>query len=420
MIPTLSEMVHELGFVRLAGTAGERSGASLIEKWILQCGFSVVRESFPIETFADGKAEIRVGGKVWRGLPLGRCRSGVTRAPLIFTENPKGVNLAPEHHRGKVLLSYGRPRGIYHELKDAGIAAMLTITPPYRQAYSLSHRQYEETLIPTVTLTYDDAAEIANYDGQECEIEITQTVIPSEAFNLRVLIPGSSPDGTTTYLVGHYDSVDRSPGACDNAGGTAVLVYLAHEFAHHPPVRDTEIIFFSGEELGLIGSQAYCNDHMESIRRHGRFVLNVDVSGDDLGTDELYVTGTKELLGFAAGMTRAQGVVCNTRISIYSSDSIPFARLGIPSVNLARYGGKASFYGHTPDDAPERISERGLQNTFKAAIAMMDPILRGAIYPVDRVIDESLRPALENYVFGLTGKEPKLEWPPAYYNPPGV
>lgn len=418
MTPSLAEIVRAFDFERLAGTEGERKAAEMLETWLKSVGVATRRESFPIETFANPRAEIHIGDKVFHGLPFGRCRSESVEAPLIFTEHPKGVNLAPERHRGKILLSYGRPRGIYHELKDAGITGMITITPPFRDAQSLSHRQYEEQLIPTVCVDYDTAAQLVNFDGEMCRIVISQENIQSEANNIVAEFSGTDPDGTTTYLVGHYDTVYRSPGACDNAGGTAVLVHLAAHLAAHPPKRDVKIVFFSGEELGLIGSQTYCKVHRDEIKKHGRFVLNVDVTGDDIGTDELYITGSKELMGYAVGLTRADGIICNARLSIYSSDSIPFAQLEVPSVNLARYGGKASFHGHTPDDAPKFITQRGLHNTFRAALAMIEPILNGTYFPFDRVIDDALRPALENYLFGLYGTEPALDWQPKYMQPP--
>ncbi len=417
MIPSLVSMVRDLSFVRLAGTQSEQDAASLIERWISALGFKVTMTPFPIENFSDGTASIEIEGKVLNGIPFGRCADSTTTAELIYTENPKVVNLSPEHHRGKILLTYGSPRGIYHELKDAGIAGIITITPPFKEAWSLSHRQYEENVIPSMTVTYDDAAKLASLSGKTATVKIQQKTHQATAYNIEVDIPGTHPDGSITYFVGHYDSVARSPGACDNAGGSAVLVQLAKHFAENPPVRDVKMIFFSGEELGLIGSQAYCDAHKDEILKRGRLVINVDVSGDDLGKDELYITGTNELLGFVGGCTRAAGVYCNTQISLYSSDSIPFAQLGVPSVNVARYGGKASFFGHTPGDAPGYITQRGLHNTYEATLAFSTPITHGKIYPVDRLIDDSLRPKLEAYLFGLKGVEPKIEWLPKYLLP---
>lgn len=417
MIPSLISMVRDLGFVRLAGSEGEQDAASLIERWIASLGFKPRFVKFPLENFENGTATLKIGGKSISGIPFGRCGNSTTTAPLIFTENPKVVNLSPEYHRGKILMTYGSPRGIYHELKEAGIAGIITITPPFKEAWSLSHRQYEKNLIPSMTVTYDDAARLASLSGQEVTLTIKQKVNKVHARNIEVDIPGTKPDGSLTYFVGHYDSVSRSPGSCDNAGGTAVLVQLAQYFSKNPPVRDVKIIFFSGEELGLMGSQAYCDKNKEEILKRGRLVINVDVSGDDLGKDELYVTGSRELLGFATAATRAAGIYCNSQISIYSSDSMPFAQLGVPSINVARYGGKASFFGHTPDDAPGYVTQRGLINTYKATLAFSTPITHGVIYPVDRLIDESLRPKIEAYLFGLKGQTPQLEWPPHYLLP---
>jgi hypothetical protein len=417
-VPALQEIVEALGFVRLAGTDGERRAAALIEGWLRPYGLKVKRQPFAIRSFDEGTAEIAVGGRVFKGVPFGVCGRAEVEAPLVFTENPAAVALNPERHRGKILLCYGRPRGLYHELRDAGIAGLLTISPPFRGAQSLSHRQHDTAPIPAATVAHDDAMAIAGFAGRPCRLSIRQKPFSAKACNLEVAIPGTSPDGSVTCLVGHYDSVARSPGACDNAGGCAVLVHLAAHFAKHPPTRDLRIIFFSGEELGLLGSLAYVKAHGKDVKKSVRLVLNVDVSGDDIGTDELYVTGTRELLGYASGVAREGGVFCNSRVALYSSDSIPFAWLGVPSVNIARYGGEASFHGHTAGDNPGRTTERGLRNTLAVAQALAGRVLGAAIYPVDGGIDESLREKLEHYLFHLTGKEPKLDWPPKYLKPP--
>ncbi len=417
-LPALQGIVEELGFVRLAGTVGERRAAALIEGWLKACGLKVKRQPFPIRSFDEGTASVAVGGRTFKGVPFGICGKSEVAAPLVFTENPAAVVLNPQRHRGKILLCYGRPRGLYHELRDAGIAGLLTVSPPFRDAQSLSHRQHDASPIPAATIAYADAAAIADFAGRPCRLTIRQKPFNAKACNLEVVIPGTEPDGSVTCLVGHYDSVARSPGACDNAGGCAVLVHLAAHFAKHPPRRDIRILFFSGEELGLLGSLAYVKAHEKDVKKSVRLVLNVDVSGDDIGTDELYVTGTRELLGYASGVAREGGIFCNSRISLYSSDSVPFARLGVPSVNIARYGGEASFHGHTGGDRPSRTTERGLRNTFAVARELAGRIAGAPVYPVDGGIDDSLREKLEHYLFHLTGREPKLDWPPKYLKPP--
>ena len=87
--------------------------------------------------------------------------------------------------------------------------------------------------------------------------------------NVVAMIPGRDPALAREVVVigGHFDHLGRSPanaldqgdairnGADDNASGTAAVLELARLFAAHPPRRSIVLAHFSGEELGLLGSQ---------------------------------------------------------------------------------------------------------------------------------------------------------------------
>jgi Zn-dependent M28 family amino/carboxypeptidase len=63
-----------------------------------------------------------------------------------------------------------------------------------------------------------------------------------------------------TVLVGaHYDSVSNSPGADDNATGTAAVLALAELLAPYPAQRGLRFAGFDLEETGLTGSTHYVN-----------------------------------------------------------------------------------------------------------------------------------------------------------------
>jgi len=121
------------------------------------------------------------------------------------------------------------------------------------------------------------------------------------------------------------------------------------------------VVWFSGEELGLLGSFAYAEAHQEEIKKRLRLVVNVDLAGDPIGRNTMFVLGSKELLGYSGG--------------IYSSDCMPFSIYEIPSLNLARVGGKALFYGHTADDVARHTSEYGLTDVYQASVALLQRIL---------------------------------------------
>lgn len=95
------------------------------------------------------------------------------------------------------------------------------------------------------------------------------SVLPTQ--NVVALLPGTDPALRDQYVVigAHFDHLGRSPfnsmdpgagnairhGADDNASGTAAVMELARLFALHPARRSIIFANFSGEELGLLGSQ---------------------------------------------------------------------------------------------------------------------------------------------------------------------
>jgi len=189
---------------------------------------------------------------------------------------------------------------------------------------------------------------------------------------------------------------------------------MAEYFSKHRPLRDLRIVFFSGEELGLLGSQAFVEQHKEELKDRAGLVVNVDVSGDPIGTDVLAVTGTKELLGYCDGICREVGITNKTNLGIYSSDSMPFTKFEIPSVNISRFGGKANSFIHTEEDIPRYVAKPGLDNTIKSTRTILERVLNAGVYPIVRSIDSSLREKIETYLYNLTYEDPKLEWTPKY------
>jgi hypothetical protein len=66
--------------------------------------------------------------------------------------------------------------------------------------------------------------------------------------NLSVEIRGASVPSEIVIVGGHYDSVLGSPGANDNASGTAAVIALARRFAGTSPARTLRFVAFVNEE----------------------------------------------------------------------------------------------------------------------------------------------------------------------------
>ncbi len=106
-------------------------------------------------------------------------------------------------------------------------------------------------------------------------------------YNIIVTFPGTvSPDEQILFTA-HFDScvaltdvspLDHAPGANDNGTGVAALLEAMPTFAKTTFDKTLKVIFFSGEENFLAGSQAYVNAHSGD---HILGVINMDMYGND-------------------------------------------------------------------------------------------------------------------------------------------
>jgi Zn-dependent M28 family amino/carboxypeptidase len=153
--------------------------------------------------------------------------------------------------------------------------------------------------------------------------------------NIVVTIPGRDPE----IVVGaHYDAVrladgTLSKGAVDNAASVVVLVRLAGTLAANRLRNRVRIVFFDMEELGLLGSARYIQDHPE---RKALAMVNLDVNafGDTL------IFGPRAGSNDAAFRAMRQVCIEVSRACVElprmpPSDDISFQKAGIPAVSIA-------------------------------------------------------------------------------------
>jgi hypothetical protein len=79
--------------------------------------------------------------------------------------------------------------------------------------------------------------------------------------NLAARLPGRV-EGPAVMLVAHYDSVGAGPGAADDASNVAIILEIARILQAEGPRNNPVIFLFTdGEEVGLIGAQAFAGEH---------------------------------------------------------------------------------------------------------------------------------------------------------------
>ena len=126
---------------------------------------------------------------------------------------------------------------------------------------------------PTVVMRNEDYGRIARLlaDGAPVTLEfnIVNRVYPEgkTSYNTIAEIPGTDKADEVIMLGGHLDSWHAATGATDNAIGCAIMMEAARilKALGLKPRRTIRVALWSGEEQGLLGSQAYVKEHFGSF-----------------------------------------------------------------------------------------------------------------------------------------------------------
>jgi acetylornithine deacetylase/succinyl-diaminopimelate desuccinylase-like protein len=138
------------------------------------------------------------------------------------------------------------------------------------QIIAFHNRTYDlAKAVPTVVMRNEDYGRISRIlaDGTAVELEfnIVNKIYPEgrTAYNAVAEIPGSDKKDEVVMLGGHLDSWQSATGATDNAIGCATMMEAARllKVLGVQPRRTIRVALWSGEEQGLLGSQAYVKQH---------------------------------------------------------------------------------------------------------------------------------------------------------------
>jgi hypothetical protein len=217
------------------------------------------------------------------------------------------------------------------------------------------------------------------------QIKITEVTRVKEEImnNVAAYVEGSDPVLKNEYVIfsGHADHIGvttkgLNPGADDDASGCAALLSMAEAFQslEKKPLRSILFLWFSGEEIGLYGSQAYINNPLVPLDKTvadlnmdmiGRVKGVADTSAENpmTGPDKVFaITGnqSKELLSIAEDIDKTTSLDLDYSLSgknhplqlFARSDHYNFVRNDIPVLFFTT--GLHTDY-HTPGDLIGKI-----------------------------------------------------------------
>ena len=139
-----------------------------------------------------------------------------------------------------------------------------------------------------------------NLKGMTLDIKIKVKKGVETTRNILALVEGTDPELKNEYVVvgAHYDHIGTTEGgvyngANDNGSGTVGLIELAEAMANNRPARSVIIVWFTGEEKGLWGSEYFVSNPPVPLEKISAYI-NLDViSGDEL--NKITVTGSEVL-----------------------------------------------------------------------------------------------------------------------------
>jgi carboxypeptidase Q len=277
------------------------------------------------------------------------------------------------------------------------------------QIRAFNHRAFDITkTVPTVVMRNEDFGRIARIlaDGTpvSLEFDIRNRVIPegTTSYNTIGEIAGTDKKDEVIMLGGHLDSWHAATGATDNAVGCAIMMEAARilKAIGVKPRRAIRVALWSGEEQGLLGSQAYVKQHFGSFEsplpayeKFGGY-FNIDSgTGRARGMGVFGPTEAGNILREAVKPFEDLGILgaINSRSrGLGGSDNTSFNQAGLPGIGVFQdpieYG---SHTWHTNLDTYERVIEEDVKNSAIViaaavyALAMRDELLPR--YPTDQM-----------------------------------
>jgi carboxypeptidase Q len=271
--------------------------------------------------------------------------------------------------------------GVVARLNDAG--------RDHGQIRAFNNRTFDVTkVVPTLVVRNEDYGRmwrlLADGTDVQLELNIVNRTYPegTTQYNVIAEIPGSDKAQEEVMLGGHLDSWHAATGATDNAIGCAVMMEAIRilQAVGVKPRRTIRLALWSGEEQGLLGSQAYVKEHFGTFENpkpeYANFAgyFNIDSgTGRARGLTVFGPAAAAAILRQAVAPFADNGVVGATVTRGRrrgGSDHTSFNEAGLPGISVGQdpieYG---TYTWHTNLDTYERVIEADAQQSAMAIAA---------------------------------------------------
>lgn len=299
----LDEIAAANGGTRAAGTPGHEASVDYVVDVLERAGYEVNEQTFEFSFFQqETSSKLRVvGGRAFEDpadikamlySDSGSFTAAVT--PVAFDDGssqagceddafegfPSGsvalLRPGPCYYRDQVVNAQeAEARAVVFSFPDVGAGEVLRPT-------LLSPNEIE---VPVLAASDEVGEELS----VAAEVRIKADTINEQRPTTNVIAESVEGAGNEIVMLGgHLDSVIDGPGINDNGSGIATILAIAEELADDVPQNRLRFAFWSGEELGLLGSTHYVSELSPAELERISIYLNFDMLGSPNAVTHIY------------------------------------------------------------------------------------------------------------------------------------
>ncbi|MDR9367259.1 MAG: M28 family peptidase [Balneolaceae bacterium] len=203
--------------------------------------------------------------------------------------------------------------------------------------------------------------------------------------NVAALLQGTGDSDELIIIGAHYDHLGMGEfgslsssdnkihnGADDNASGTTGLLELAEYFSENRPQTDLLFLAFSGEEMGLLGSQHYVENPTVSLE-NALAMINMDMIGR-MSDNRMMIFGVATTDAWERILTDANTDSLNMDLvpdGTGASDHTSFYYADMP---VLHYFTDTHADYHRPSDDPEWINAQGQSHLLQHIVRVIQEL----------------------------------------------
>jgi len=379
----VTALAKEIG-PRAAGTEGDRKAIDYVAEQFRRLGYGVERQAFPFRFFEETQApQLTVAAPAALRLsPVTMLYSSSTQeagieAEIVAAGLGRQGDFAGAEVEGKIaLIERGEIFFSDKVANAAAVGAAAVVLYNNQPGPPTVGTLRGPSRIPAVIISQEEGrALLRQLDGGMVRLRLVVRTISETrtSFNVIGIKRGVRQPNEIVVVGGHRDSVPVSPGANDNASGTAAVIEAARLLAPIRTARTIHFVAFGAEELGLVGSMHYAQDPagtivgMVNMDMVGRGPLAVGNSNDDNRLADLGEQVARRL-GIQVGRFKLRGAA--------GSDHFSFERIGVPTAFLHTGDDSAI---HTPNDVLDRVDPALIAQAARLAAGIALEAAGGAV-----------------------------------------